>query len=80
MTQVLTLLGRRDCHLCEEMQHGLADLVASGRIALRVVDVDEDPVLLARHGLDVPVLMCAARVLCMHRLDREALLACLNSQ
>jgi len=67
---VLTLVHRRDCHLCEQM---LADLQALGRAMplppIETVDVDTDPVLKRRHGLDVPVLLLDGTVVCRHRLD-----------
>src|SRR5246500_3007250 len=54
----LTVVHRHDCALCEEM---LAELEALGRsVALPpidVVDVDSDPLLRSRHGLDVPGLL-----------------------
>jgi predicted thioredoxin/glutaredoxin len=36
---------------------------------LEVVDVDSDPLLRRRHGLDVPVLLLDGTVVCRHRLD-----------
>lgn len=70
----LTLLHRRDCALCEEM---LAELKALARTAslppLETLDVDADPQLQRRHGLDVPVLLLDGTVVCRHRLDREEL-------
>ena len=51
----------------------LAELHALGRTTelppIDVVDVDSDPVLLRRHGLDVPVLLLDGTVVCRHRLD-----------
>ena len=51
----------------------LAELHAFGRTTelppIDVVDVDGDPVLLRRHGLDVPVLLLDGTVVCRHRLD-----------
>jgi len=38
-----------------------------------VVDVDSDPVLARRHGLDVPVLLLDGTVVCRHRLDTAEL-------
>jgi hypothetical protein len=38
-----------------------------------VVDVDSDPVLQRRHGLDVPVLLLDGSVVCRHRLDTPEL-------
>jgi hypothetical protein len=76
----LTLVQRRDCALCEEM---LGELAALGRSTalpvVDVVDVDADPLLRRRHGLDVPVLLLAGTVVCRHRLDRAELLRLLRS-
>jgi hypothetical protein len=76
----LTVVHRRDCQLCEEM---LAELTALGRRrplpSLEVVDVDSDPQLQRRHGLDVPVLLLDGSVVCRHRLDRVELLRLLDS-
>ncbi len=36
---------------------------------IEVVDVDSDPVLQRRNGLDVPVLLIDGSVVCRHRLD-----------
>jgi predicted thioredoxin/glutaredoxin len=72
--QRLTVVHRQDCELCDEM---LSELRVLGRtIALppiEVVDVDSDPVLQRRHGLDVPVLLLDGTVVCRHRLDAEEL-------
>jgi predicted thioredoxin/glutaredoxin len=70
----LTLVHRRDCALCDEM---LAQLEALGRTValppIDVLDVDSDPLLRRRHGLDVPVLLLDGAVVCRQRLDRREL-------
>lgn len=70
MSSRLTLMHRHGCELCEEM---LADLAALGRTVhlppLDVVDVDQDPELARRYGLNVPVLLLDGTVVCRHRLD-----------
>ena len=75
----LTVVHRHDCQLCDEM---LAELSALGRTLalppIDVVDVDADPLLRRRHGLDVPVLLYAGAVVCRHRLDRGELLRLLQ--
>jgi hypothetical protein len=40
--------------------------------------VDEDPELLRRFGLDVPVLLLDGTVVCRHELDRHELLRLLR--
>jgi hypothetical protein len=71
---MLTLLHREDCGLCEEM---LSELELLGRTLtlppLELVDVDSDPELARRHGLNVPVLLLDGTVVCRHRLDAPEL-------
>ena len=73
-------MQRHDCALCEEM---LGELAVLGRsVALppiEVVDVDADPLLQRRHGLDVPVLLLDGSVVCRHRLDRTELMRLLRA-
>jgi hypothetical protein len=70
----LTLLHREDCGLCEEM---IDELQALGRKLplppLELVDVDSDPELARRHGLNIPVLLLDGTVVCRHRLDPDEL-------
>jgi predicted thioredoxin/glutaredoxin len=71
---LLTLLYREDCGLCEEM---LAELEALGRRIplprIEQVDVDSDPELARRHGLQIPVLLLDGTVVCRTRLDSDEL-------
>jgi hypothetical protein len=61
---------RRDCELCEQMLAALAALGARVPLPpIEVVDVDADPRLQRRHGLDVPVLLLDDSVVCRHQLD-----------
>lgn len=65
----LTLYGRNDCHLCDEMLAALDLLRGEFRFAVEVVDVDRDAALEQRFGTLVPVLMHAGTELCHYRLD-----------
>jgi hypothetical protein len=38
------------------------------------VDVDSDPLLARRYGLDIPVLLLDGEKVCQHRLDPDELL------
>ena len=75
----LTLVHRQDCELCDQM---VAELAALGRRAalppVDVVDVDADPDLQRRHGLEVPVLLLEGTVVCRQRLDAPELLRILR--
>jgi predicted thioredoxin/glutaredoxin len=70
----LTVVHRQDCDLCDEM---VTELEALGsRIPLppiSIVDVDADPELGRRYGLNVPVLLLDGTVVCRHRLDADEL-------
>lgn len=67
-------MHRDGCGLCDEM---LAELQALGRRQalppIDVVDVDSDPELRRRYGLNVPVLLLDGSVVCRHRLDAAEL-------
>ena len=70
MPQQLTVVHRQGCELCDEM---LVELEALGRTQalppISVVDVDSDPELARRYGLNVPVLLLDGTPVCRHRLD-----------
>ena len=51
---VLLLLTRKGCCLCEGLEQKLRSLDLP--LALEMIDVDGDPALQARFGLEVPVL------------------------
>ena len=55
----LRLLTRPGCHLCEEMKAKVAPLVARLGGTLAEVDVDADPALAERFGLEITVLLDA---------------------
>lgn len=75
----LTLLHRQDCELCDQMAAELAVLARRQTLPpLDIVDVDTDPDLQRRHGLDVPVLLLDGSVVCRHRLDAPELLRILR--
>jgi predicted thioredoxin/glutaredoxin len=75
----LTIVHRQDCELCDQM---VAELRALGRREplppLEVVDVDGDPDLQRRHGLQVPVLLLDGTVVCRQRLEADELLRILR--
>jgi predicted thioredoxin/glutaredoxin len=75
----ITVVHREECELCEEM---LTQLAALGRQIelppVEVLDVDSDPELTRRYGLNVPVLLLDGSVVCRHRLDAQELVRLLR--
>jgi predicted thioredoxin/glutaredoxin len=70
----LALLQRPGCELCEQMHAALERLGRARPLPpLELVDVDSDPQLRRRYGLDVPVLLLDGTVVCRHRLDAAEL-------
>jgi hypothetical protein len=73
------LLTRPECGLCIDFE---LELLALGRELplppLQLINVDSDPVLARRHGLDIPVLLWDGLKICQHRLDRDELLRVLR--
>jgi len=56
----LTLLTRPGCGLCEDFLDELNALAAVTTLPeVSLVDVDSDPLLARRHGLDIPVAFAA---------------------
>lgn len=78
MPGTLVIYTRRDCSLCETMAAGVR--AALGPAApLAMVEIDDDPVLLKRFGVDVPVLCLDDEVVCKHFLDADRLRAALQT-
>ena len=78
-----TLYARGYCHLCDDMLAALQALeTPSQPFAIRVLDVDADPTLVARFDELVPVLYGALDQpeLCHYFLDSPAVLAYLEGQ
>ena len=75
----LVLLSRAECELCERLLLELDALRARLPIpAVTVVDVDADPLLQRRWGLQVPVLLLDGERACGPRLDVPELLRLLR--
>lgn len=75
----LTLHYREGCHLCEDMEQQLYELLEAGSFTLKRIDIDEDPELRKAYNVRVPVLSCNEVDLCEHFLDLEAVTEALAS-
>jgi thiol-disulfide isomerase/thioredoxin len=71
----LTLYGRAECHLCEEMSAVVEQVAREMPVELEHVDVDSDPALAAAYGADVPVLCVNGRRAFKYRVEAPALRA-----
>jgi thiol-disulfide isomerase/thioredoxin len=69
---LLTVYGREQCHLCQDMIAALQELRASYPFRLEVIDVDSDTDLQSRYGQRVPVLMAEDKEICHYHLNLNA--------
>jgi predicted thioredoxin/glutaredoxin len=77
----ITVVHRHGCELCDEMLAGLETLGRAHALPpVTVVDVDADPDLQRRYGLNVPVLLLDGSLVCRHRLDAGELLRLLRGR
>jgi hypothetical protein len=72
VTQVV-LYTRVGCHLCDAAQDVLTTASRRFSLAVSVVDVDTKPDLVARFGLEVPVVEIAGRVRFRGRINHMLL-------
>lgn len=75
----LTLYFREGCHLCEDMEQQLQELLEKGSYRLCRIDIDEDDGLKTAFNARVPVLCLDGMDLCEHFLDLEAVRSALAS-
>jgi hypothetical protein len=68
----LAIYTRRDCSLCERMEAGVRAALGPG-VPVTMIEIDDDPALVARFGPDVPVLCLDGEVVCKHFLDADRL-------
>jgi hypothetical protein len=76
--QFLTLYSREACHLCQDMLAQLGELRETLAFDVSVVEIDDDPALVARYGQWVPVLTSGNEEICHYFLDPSALGAYLS--
>jgi thiol-disulfide isomerase/thioredoxin len=74
------LYGRAWCHLCEDMRAALEPLANQYGVAIRWIDIDDDPALESHYNELVPVLMLDGAELCRYRLDPDAVIAALQAR
>ncbi len=76
----LILYLREGCHLCEDLEAQLAELLEPDAYSLQRIDIDTDPALHRRYNERVPVLAHGEHEICHHFLDLIAVKQLLASQ
>ncbi len=65
----IILYTKPGCHLCEEMKAELAKAAASIPFSLTEINIEEDEILLAKYGTDIPVLAIEGVEAFKHRVS-----------
>jgi len=67
---VLTLIGKPDCHLCDDALAAVEGVLADyPAVALERLSILDDPVLLEKYHDEIPVLLIDGRVHNIWRID-----------
>jgi hypothetical protein len=53
----VTLLGRRNCHLCDDATEALGTLADRFELTTTTIDIDEYDHLVKEYGLRIPVIV-----------------------
>ena len=61
--------GWREVTLCDEAKEAMGPLLREFGAKLREVNIEGDPVLEERYGVDIPVIFIGARKAAKHRVD-----------
>jgi hypothetical protein len=69
----LTLYSRPGCHLCDDMKAVVERVALSVPLTIEVVDITTDPVLEARYGLEIPVLLIEGKRAAKYRVSEDEL-------
>ena len=69
----VTIYSRPGCHLCQAMKAVVERVGHTIPLLVEEIDVSLDPVLEARYGNDIPVLLVAGKKAAKYRVTEEEL-------
>ena len=70
----LTIYSRPGCHLCDEMKHLVAHVVARRpHVAVDEIDISTDASLERKYGEEIPVLFIDGRKAAKYRISEQEL-------
>jgi len=74
--KTLIVYYRQGCHLCEQMVVSLSQQQTIYRaqieFTIEIIDIDDNPELVKKYNVDVPVVMYQNEVVFYHFFDEEA--------
>ena len=74
----VTLIGKPDCHLCDDAKAVIADVCAQTGDSWRVLSIQDDPGLYDEYWERIPVVLVDGRPHDFYRVDPVRLTAALS--
>ncbi len=62
---------RPGCHLCDEARRHIIAAGGAGRYTFEEIDIDAEPALVRRYGVDIPVVVIDDTVAFKHRMTSD---------
>lgn len=78
MSARITVIGKPDCHLCEEAIAIVMTFCATTGNDYEVVSILDDPVLADRYWTEIPVVLVDGRKVAFWRVTAEQLAAAID--
>lgn len=77
----LTLIGKPGCHLCEDAELAVAEVLAEfdGLASLEKLNILEDDALFSKYSEEIPVLLLNGKVHNYWRIDKDRLRSALEN-
>lgn len=69
----IDIYSRPDCHLCDEAKAVIERVQQRCPFALRIINIDEDPVLVRAYGNEIPVVFINGNKTFKYHVDEAEL-------
>jgi glutaredoxin len=67
----VVIYSKPDCHLCDEAKASIKAAQCAAEYTLNEINIETDPVLMARYRYDIPVITVNGREAFKHRVKPE---------
>ena len=74
----ITIYSKPACHLCDRAKEVLERARHKVDFAIEIIDISQNPELLARYGHDIPVILLDGREIARHFVRERKLLELLQ--
>jgi glutaredoxin len=79
MNTKVVIYSRANCHLCEEAEKNVRDVLVEIHFGLEVIDINGDQELERLYGEEVPVITINGDVHDYYKVDKQRLLKALRA-